>query len=155
MRYSSTVLHPPWPENFHSFPPSLVQDPAINSSHISICASIFPCLSVLKITSWCVHVSGRKVHCSGPCYSLLVPVRTRIVTSWRLALTDQTSLSCILLLQLPPCPLWTQISCSVITASLLSLSSVMPVHLYTASCLGPGQVSALCRASCMKVHYIL
>lgn len=100
-----------------------------------------------------VHVSGHKVHCSGPRCSLLVLVRTCMVTSWRLVLMEQTSLSCILL-QLPPCPLWTQMSCSVITATLLSLSSVMSVLLFATSCLDPGQVSAVSRSSCMKEHYI-
>lgn len=141
MRSSSTVLHPPCPGNFHSFPPSTTFS---LHTRFYLCIHLSSSLCLLKIRSWCVRVSGRKVHCSGPGYSLLVPVRTRIVTSWRLALMDQTSLSLVLPPQLPPCPLWTQISCSVITASHLSPSSVMPALLLTASCLGPGQVSALC-----------
>lgn len=163
MRYYCTVLQfPPIQETFIHFlhPPLSLYFKAQRSIQVTF-PSVHPSFLVflsprylMKIRSWCVHISGHKVHCSGPRCSLLVLVRTCMVTSWRLVLMEQTSLSCILL-QLPPCPLWTQMSCSVITATLLSLSSVMSVLLFATSCLDPGQVSAVSRASCMKEHYIL
>lgn len=128
MKYSCTILHPLVQETFiHSIPPPrslyFKAQQSIQVAFLPVHPSFLVSLSgryLLKIRSWCVHVSGYDVHCNGPRCSLRVPVGTHIVTSWRLALMDQTSLSCVLLLQFPPCPLWTQISCSVITASLLS-----------------------------------
>lgn len=117
-------------------------------SHFYLCIHLSLCLCLQ-------HICWNKVLCSGPHCSLLVPVRTHVVTSWRLALMHQTSLSCVLLLKLPHCPLWTQISWSVITALFVSVSSVMPALLFTASCLDPGQVSEVSSASCIKEHYIL